>query len=295
MPSLANKVAVITGAASGIGLAGVETFVEKGAKVVAADLQTEKGKALEARFGNDRVTYVNCDVTELDSLKALIGSAVETYGSLDILWNNAGHGGLPGGIEEYDPKGWQDTMNLLLNAVFAGTHYAIPHMKEKGGAIINTSSVSAVCAGYAPITYSVAKRGVAHFSKLAAAELAKYKIRVNAILPGFIATSIFGASIGMDRQQADQMAEMLSQNGAGIQPIGRAGQPQDIAQMASFLASDEASFITGGEFLVDGGITTGPRHSWSEDQSDNPILKALGISPEEAERLAAAVRSSPSQ
>lgn len=294
MQALDNKVAIITGAASGIGLAGVETFVEKGAKVVAADLQTEKGEALEARFGSDRVKYVNCDVTDLDALKALIDSATELFGCLDVLWNNAGHGGLPGGIEEYDPKGWHDTMNLLLNAVFAGTHYAIPHMKDKGGSIINTSSVSAVCAGYAPITYSVAKRGVAHFSKLAAAELAKYKIRVNAILPGFIATSIFGASIGMDRNQADQMAEMLSQNGAGIQPIGRAGQPQDIARMASFLASDESDFVTGGEFLVDGGITTGPRHSWSEDQADNPILQALGISPEEAERLAAALRPSPS-
>ena len=168
-------------------------------------------------------------------------------------------------------------------------------MKEKGDAIINTSSVNAVCAEYAPITYSVAKRGVANFSKLAAAELAKYKIRLNAILPGFIATSIFGALIGLDRQQADQMAEMLSQNGTGIQPIGRAGQPQDIAQMDSFLASDEASFLTGGEFLVDGGITTSPHQSWSKDQSDNPILKALGISPEEAERLATVVRSSPSQ
>ena len=182
-------------------------------------------------------------------------------------------------------------MNLRLNAVFAGTHYAIPHMKEKGGSIINTSSVSAVCAGYAPITYSVAKKGVAHFSKLAAAELAKYKIRVNAILPGFIATSIFGASIGLERNQADQMAEMLSQNGGGIQPIGRAGQPHDIARMAGFLASDDAEFVTGGEFLLDGGVTTGPTYAWCEDQSDNPTLKALGISREEAERLSAVRRT----
>lgn len=295
MTDLSGKVAIITGAASGIGLAGVETFVERGAKVVAADLQIEKGQALEERFGSDRVKYVNCDVTDLDALKALIDTAPEVYGGLDVLWNNAGHGGLPGGVEEYDPAGWQHTMNLLLNAVFAGTHCAIPHMKEKGGSIINTSSVSAVCAGYAPITYSVAKKGVAHFSKLAAAELAKYKIRVNSILPGFIATSIFGASIGLERNQADQMAEMLSQNGGGIQPIGRAGQPHDIARMAGFLASDDAEFITGGEFLVDGGITTGPRHSWSDDQTDNPILNALGISPEEAEKLASALRPSPSQ
>lgn len=284
MADLKGKVAVITGAASGIGLAGVEVFVAAGAKVIAGDIQDEKGRALETRFGKDKVRFVHCDVTNMDELKAIMDAAPAAFGSLDIVWNNAGHGGTPTSVEELDLDGYDQTMNLLLKQVFAGTKFAVPHMKAKGGAIINTSSISAVSAGYAPITYSVAKKGVAHFSKLAAAELSKYKIRVNAILPGFIATSIFGASLGLSREQADQMAEMLAQGGGRIQPAGRTGKGTDIAEMAAFLASDAAGFITGGEFLVDGGITVGPRHSWDETAS-SPVLDALGITPEQAEQL----------
>ncbi len=284
MADLSGKVAVITGAASGIGLAGVEVFVAAGARVIAGDIQDDKGAALEARFGADRVRYVHCDVTAMDQLEAIMQAAPESFGSLDILWNNAGHGGTPTGIEDLDLEGYDQTMNLLLRQVFAGTKFAIPHMKENGGAIINTSSISAISAGYAPITYSVAKKGVAHFSKLAAAELARYRIRVNAILPGFIATSIFGASLGLSRPVADQMAEMLAQGGGRIQPAGRIGKGSDIASMAAFLASDEAGFITGAEFLVDGGMTVGPRHSWDET-AQSPVLEALGISPEQAEQL----------
>lgn len=292
MADLSGKVAVITGAASGIGLAGVETFVAAGARVIAGDIQEEKGRALETRFGADKVRFVPCDVTNMDQLGAIMGAAPAAFGSLDIVWNNAGHGGTATTIEELDLDGYDATMALLLKQVFAGTKFAIPHMKAKGGAIINTSSISAVSAGYAPITYSVAKKGVAHFSKLAAAELAKYKIRVNAILPGFIATSIFGASLGLPREQADQMAEMLAQGGGKIQPAGRTGKGSDIAEMAAFLASDAAGFITGGEFLVDGGITVGPRHSWDEAAA-SPVLEALGITPEQAEqmRLALAAQS----
>ncbi len=252
MADLSGKVAVITGAASGIGLAGVEVFIAAGAQVVAADLQDDKGAALAERFGAEKLTYQHCDVIDPASLKALMQSAVDTYGGLDILWNNAGSGGTSSSVEELDLEGYDFTMDLLLKSVFAGTHYAVEHMKARGGGhIINTSSISAVCAGYAPITYSVAKKAVAHFSKLAAAELSKYKIRVNSILPGFIATSIFGASLGLSREQADQMAEMVAQAGDTMQPIGRIGQGQDIAEMAAFLSSDAAGFVTGGEFVVD--------------------------------------------
>ena len=161
-------------------------------------------------------------------------------------------------------------------------------MQAKGGAIVNTSSISAISAGYAPVVYSVAKKGVAHFSKLAAAELAKHKIRVNALLPGFIATSIFGTALGLPREQADQMAEMFAQTGGKIQPAGRTGKATDIAEMAAFLSSDAGEFITGGELVVDGGITVGPRHSW--DESDlGPILDALGVTPEQAEQMRAAM------
>lgn len=290
MADLTGKIAVITGAASGIGLAGVEVFVEAGAQVIAADVQDEKGAALAARFGADKVTYQHCDVTDPEALKALMQSAVDTYGGLDILWNNAGSGGTSSSVEELDTEGYDFTMDLLLKSVFVGTHFAIPHMIARGGgSVINTSSISAVCAGYAPITYSVAKKAVAHFSKLAAAELAKHQIRVNAILPGFIATSIFGASLGLPREQADQMAEMVAQAGGAMQPIGRVGHGGDIAQMSAFLSSDAAGFVTGGEFLVDGGMTVGPPHSWNEEIG-GPLLDALGITPEQAEQMAEAMR-----
>ncbi|HAE28545.1 MAG TPA: 2,5-dichloro-2,5-cyclohexadiene-1,4-diol dehydrogenase, partial [Hyphomonas adhaerens] len=264
MADLSGKVAVITGAASGIGLAGVETFVEAGAKVIAADIQDEKGRALETRFGTDTVRYIHCDVLDLAELEALMEGAVSHFGKIDVVWNNAGSGGTPADIEELDEEGYDKTMDLLLKQVFFGTKYAVAHMKDSGGSIINTSSISALEAGWAPITYSVAKIGVAHFSRIAAAQVAKYKIRVNAILPGFIATSIFGASLGMSREVADQMAEMLAQQGGSMQPAGRTGKGKDIAEMAAFLASDASEFITGSQFTVDGGITVGPRHSWDE-------------------------------
>ncbi|MEM8615962.1 MAG: SDR family oxidoreductase [Pseudomonadota bacterium] len=288
--SLSGKIAIITGAASGIGRAGVDVFVKAGAQVVAADIQDDRGAALEAQYGTDRVVYQNCDVTDTDALKALMQRASDAFGGLDILWNNAGHGGTPSTLETLDLEGYDGTMDLLLKSVFAASHYAVPHMQARGGgAIVNTSSISAVCAGYAPITYSVAKKAVAHFSKLAAAELSKHKIRVNAILPGFIATSIFGSSLGLPREQADQMAEMVAQGGAGMQPAGRIGTCEDIAQMAAFLCSDAGSFITGGEFLVDGGMTVGPRHSW-DDSVGGPVLEALGLTPEQAEQMAGALR-----
>ncbi len=291
MVDLTGKVAVITGAASGIGAAGVEVFVEAGAKVIVSDVQDEKGEAIATRFGPDKVAYKHCDVTDPAALEALMQSAVDTFGGLDILWNNAGSGGTPTSVEELDLDGYQFTMDLLLKSVFVGTHFAIPHMKARGGgSVINTSSISAVCAGYAPVTYSVAKKAVAHFSKLAAAELAKYQIRVNAVLPGFIATSIFGASLGLPREQADQMAEMVAQAGGAMQPIGRTGSGVDIANMAAYLSSDQAGFITGGEFLVDGGMTVGPPHSWNEDMA-GPLLDALGITREQAEQMAEAMKS----
>jgi len=290
MADLSGKVAVITGAASGIGLAGVETFVEAGAKVIAADIQDEKGRALETRFGTDKVRYIHCDVMDISELEALMEGAVSHFGKIDVVWNNAGSGGSPANIEELDEAGYDMTMDLLLKQVFFGTKYAIPHMKESGGSIINTSSISALEAGWAPITYSVAKMGVAHFSRIAAAQLAKYKIRVNAILPGFIATSIFGASLGLPREVADQMAEMLAQQGGSMQPAGRTGRGRDIAEMAAFLASDASEFITGSQFTVDGGITVGPRHSWDE-AAGGPVLEALGITPEQAEEMAAAMQA----
>jgi len=256
-PRLHDKIAFITGACSGIGLATAERFVVEGARVLAADIQDEAGAALEARFP-DRLKYAHCDVTQPAQIQAAIERAVAAFGGLDIVFNNAGAGGQRGGMEEMTLEGWDHTMNLLLRSVMAGTMYALPHLKARGGgAIVNTASISALASGYAPVAYSTAKAAVLHFSKVAAADLARHRIRVNAVVPGFIATPIFGSGFGLDREAASKMAATLTEKGASLQPAGRTGQPQDIAEAVAFLASPSAGYITGAELHVNGGMFMG--------------------------------------
>jgi NAD(P)-dependent dehydrogenase (short-subunit alcohol dehydrogenase family) len=273
---LANKVIVITGAASGIGLGTVEMAVAEGALVVAGDVQDEKGAALEARFGG-KVIYQHCDVTVEDDVASLMATAEARFGGLDGLFNNAGAGGVMGPVEATDTGAFKATLDLLVTSVFLGTKHAVPLMdKRGGGSIVNTASIAGLQAGWGPLAYSTAKAGVIQFSKVAAAELASKKIRVNAICPGLIATSIFGASLGMPREVADQLAAMLATQGSAIQPAGRAGEPRDIAEAAIWLMSDASTFITGTHFVIDGGITVGPRHAWDAG-APSPIAEALGI------------------
>jgi NAD(P)-dependent dehydrogenase (short-subunit alcohol dehydrogenase family) len=273
---LANKVIVITGAASGIGLGTVELAVAEGALVVAGDVQDEKGAALEARFGG-KVIYQHCDVTVEDDVASLMATAEARFGGLDGLFNNAGAGGVMGPVEATDTGAFKATLDLLVTSVFLGTKHAVPLMEKRGGgSIVNTASIAGLQAGWGPLAYSTAKAGVIQFSKVAAAELASKKIRVNAICPGLIATSIFGASLGMPREVADQLAAMLAAQGSAIQPAGRAGEPCDIAEAAIWLMSDASTFITGTHFVIDGGITVGPRHAW-DATAPSPIAEALGI------------------
>ncbi len=277
---LQGKIAVITGACSGIGLATLELFVEEGAQVLAADLQEDAGQALVQKYAG-AVRFLCCDVTVPAQIKAAIEDAVAGFGGLDILFNNAGRGGTSAGVENFDADGWDQTHALLLRAVAAGTAYATPHMRARGGgSIINTSSISALQTGYAPIAYSVAKAGVLHYSRMAAQELSPHKIRINAVVPGFIATSIFGQGMGMDAEQARQFAQTVAAKSGGANPIGRSGLPQDIAQAVLFFASDASSFVTGTHLVVDGGLTIGPRHSW-DPESPGPMQTALGISREQ--------------
>ena len=284
---LEGKIALITGGCSGIGLGAVELFVAEGALVVAADVQDEKGAMLEKRFP-DRVRYAHCDVTVEAQIKAAVDLAASSFGGLDILFNNAGHGGTIGTVEETDVKGWDDTFALLVRGPILGMKYAVPLMKARGGgSVINTASIAGLQAGWGPIAYSVAKCGVIHLSKVTAAELASSKIRVNAICPGLIATSIFGASFGMPREVADQMAARVEEVAPKFQPIPKAGMPNDIAEAALFLASDASLFVTGTHMVVDGGITVGSRHSWAPD-AVSPLLDAMGITPEQVEAMQAA-------
>ncbi len=269
MDRLKDKIAVITGAASGIGLGTVELFVAEGARVIAADIQDDKGRALERRF-NGQVKYQHCDVTSEDDIRNTMQAAVDHFGGLDILFNNAGAGGSPSTIEDMTGEAWDRAMNLLLRSVALGIRYAIPHMKARGGgSIINTASVAGIQAGMGPIAYSVAKAGVMHLTKTAAAQLGRAKIRVNAICPGLILTDIFGAGMragGMPDAMIAQMLEGLKAQAPDTQPIPKAGMPEDIARACLFFASDDSVFVTGTHIAVDGGLTTGPRQAWDPEE-----------------------------
>ena len=281
---LDGKVAVITGGCSGIGLGTVELFVAEGAKVVCADVQDEKGAILAQRFPG-ALRYAHCDVTQEADIVAAIKLAADVFGGLDILFNNAGSGGSGAGIEDMPAEEWDGTMNLLLRSVMLGVKHAVPMMRARGGgAIVNTASVAGMEAGWGPLAYSTAKSAVLHLTRLAAAQLAHEKIRVNAICPGLIATSIFGASIGLPREGADQLAARIAEGAPKMQPIPKAGMPDDIAKACLYLASDASSFVTGVHIVVDGGLTTGHRHAWDHN-AVSPILEMLGVTPEQAQAM----------
>jgi NAD(P)-dependent dehydrogenase (short-subunit alcohol dehydrogenase family) len=288
---LEGKVAVITGGCSGIGLGAVELFVAQGARVVAADVQADKGAILERRFP-DTVRFSLCDVTSEAQIAATMAIAKDAFGGLDILFNNAGMGGAPNGVADMTAEGWDATFALLLRGPVLGMKHALPLMLERGGgSVINTASIAGLQAGFGPLAYSTAKAAVIHMSKCAAAELSPLKVRVNAICPGLIATSIFGASMGLPREVADQMAARVAEVGPKIQPIPKAGLPEDIARAALYLASDDSEFVTGTHIVVDGGVTIGGRHAW-DHAAPSPLLSAMGITPEQAEQMRAALIAS---
>ncbi|HMO43506.1 MAG TPA: SDR family oxidoreductase [Phenylobacterium sp.] len=272
---LEGKIALITGGCSGIGLGTVELFVAEGAQVVAADIQDEKGAMLEARFGG-KVRYAHCDVTSEDDIAAAVKLAQDAFGGLDILFNNAGISDRMGAITEVTAEGWNWIFDVLVRGPALGMKHAAPVMIARGGgSIINTPPIAGLQAGFCPIAYSTPKAGGIHMSRGAAAQLSRQKVRVNAICPGLIATSIFGASLGLPREVADQMAARVAENAAGVQPVPKAGLPDDIAQAALYLASDASAFVSGTHLVVDGGITVGGRHSW-DTTSPSPFVLMFG-------------------
>lgn len=259
-----GKVAVITGAASGIGRAATLLFAREGAHVFAADLNLAGAQAVAAEAPG--ITAVACNVCDVAQIEALMDQAAAAQGGIDYLFNNAGAGGAREAIDEIDATGWDRTMDLLLRSVAMGIRYAVPHMQQRpGAAIVNTSSVAAVGPGYSPTAYAVAKAGVLHLTKCAATDLAKHGIRVNAVQPGFINTNIFTASMEMPAEMIDTAKAMIMQMSSNAQPVARSGMPDDIANAVAFLCSEAAGFMTGASLIVDGGITVGPRHAWDPE------------------------------
>jgi NAD(P)-dependent dehydrogenase (short-subunit alcohol dehydrogenase family) len=267
---LEGKVAVVTGGCSGIGLATAELFIVEGARVVVADLQDAKGRDLEARF-DGALAYRRCDVTCEMEMVAALDHARDAFGGLDILFNNAGLSDRANTVAEIEAESWDAIFALLVRAPVLAIKRAAPMMADRGGgSIINTASVAALQAGLSPLGYAAAKAALLQFTRAAAPELARRNIRLNAVCPGLIATSIFGATFGMPRSAADQLAARVAELAPDAQPLARAGQPADIAEAVLYLASDAARFVTGTHLVVDGGLTLGPRHAWDPD-SPGPL------------------------
>ena len=259
MNRLDGKVAVVTGGASGIGAATVRLFVSEGAKVVIADLQEEVGAALAGELGTN-VAAVRCNVAREADVANAISTAVDRWGRLDVLYNNAGFGGASGPLDETSVEDYDMTMDVLLKSVFLGIKHASPHMKAQGsGSIISTASVCAFEAGIGNQLYSVAKAGVVMMTKAAALELAEFDVRVNAVCPGYIATPL-AAGRPISSAEPERVAaavDRLRNSNMDVQPLARSGEPEDIANMALFLASDESRWVTGQAMVVDGGLLAG--------------------------------------
>ncbi|MDO9458915.1 MAG: glucose 1-dehydrogenase [Alphaproteobacteria bacterium] len=273
---LQGKVAVITGGTSGMGRGTVELFLQEGAKVVVADILDDKGAQMEKDFGPN-LAYHHTNVAVEADVKGAVDLAVKKYGRLDCIFNNAGIGGVSGEIQEIDMDGFDKTMGVLVKGVVLGMKYAAPIMKaQKSGSIISTASVAGLSGGFGPHIYSAAKAAVVHLSKSVALELGKYNVRVNAICPGGIATSIFGRGLGLPSQLADESAKKMEEVLVNFQPIRRSGLPSDIAKMALFLASDDSTFVSGQAIAVDGALMAGRERTQGAGRIADGMAKAFG-------------------
>ena len=249
---LDGKVAVITGAASGIGAGTARRFVAEGAMVIVADMQVEAGQALVDELG-DHTRFAVTDVTKEFDVAAAVDLAVAEFGRLDVMFNNAGIVGATGRIAEMSAEAWDNTIAILLRGVFLGTKHAARVMRpQQSGVIISTSSTAGILGGLGPHAYTAAKHGVIGLTKSVANELAPDGIRVNAISPGNTVTAMTAAVVTGDANNVEGATEQI----ASTSPLGYAGFPEDIAAAAVFLASDEARYISGHTLVVDAGQTT---------------------------------------
>jgi len=254
--ALAGKVALITGAATGIGRASAILFAREGARVILVDvrlpeLEEAVAAVREAGGQNEAATYVVADLSQADACTKAVEQGGQTYGRLDVLFNNAGAGTLQigGTVETISLESWDLALDVNVRAMYLVSRAAVPHLRAAGGgAIVNTSSVSALRASRTRPThaYAASKGAVLSLTRAMAVSLGKDRIRVNAICPGLIRTRLT-----VDIVEA---AENAAAEDDGI-PIGRVGEPEDIARCALFLASDASSFITGTQIVVDGGAT----------------------------------------
>jgi len=257
---LQGKVAIITGGASGIGFGTARTFVAGGCRVIIADIQEERGKSAADSLGHG-VVFQRADVSKRDEVAALVDVAVQRFGRLDVMFNNAGLMAVPGtnDVSEDDFADFERTMAVDLLGVMLGTGLAARAMRGTGGgSIINTASTTATVPGLGILSYRAAKAGVLNFTQNAAISLGQYGIRVNAISPGPTATDVL--TLGLDLSPAKKEEVKLAAFRAMMenrQPLKRLGMPEDIANAALFLASDRSAQVTGINLIVSGGEHVG--------------------------------------
>lgn len=246
-----GRTAVVTGGCSGIGLATVRRFVEEGARVVIGDIDDAAGESLITELGGaDVATYVHVDVTSKDEVDALFSTAKDTYGSVDIAFNNAGISPPEDdSILDTDLEAWRRVQEVNLTSVYLCCKAALPYMLEQGrGSIINTASFVAVMgAATSQISYSASKGGVLSMSRELGVQFARQGVRVNALCPGPVNTPLLKELFASDAERAARRLVHV--------PLGRFAEPEEMANAVLFLASDESSFMTANTFLVDGGIS----------------------------------------
>ena len=280
MGRLDGKVAIVTGGTSGIGRRTAEVFVQEGASVLIGARREREGRMLADSLG-EKADFLRTDVSLEADVKAMIECAVDRFGRLDCLFNNAGCPAPVGGIESIPLEGYESAMSVLFGGVLLGMKHAAPVMKAQGsGSIINNGSVAGLRAGYSSsMVYSAAKAAVIHLTKCVAMELGESKVRVNSISPGGIATGIFGKALGLSTEEAEKSSGKIKEAFKDWQPIRRSGMTDDIAMAAVFLASDESTFVNGHDLVVDGGLIGG--RLWSVQQEGLNLLRAaLGASAE---------------
>lgn len=244
---LKGKVAIVTGAASGIGRATAKMFAQSGARVAVADYDATGGQETVGMIKGDGgdATFIKTDVSKAEDVRSMVSQTVGTYGQLDIIFNNAGVGETAKATEA-SSEHWEKVLSVNLRGVFLGCKYAIPEMiKVGGGSIVNNGSILAEVGFSEATAYSASKHGVVGLTQTIAIDYASQGIRANVVCPGFIRTPMVTRNIG--EQEAEQIA--------ALHPLGRMGEPEEVAEAVLFLASDRASFITGTCLFVDGGYT----------------------------------------
>ena len=272
---LDGKVAVITGAASGIGAATAKIYVEQGARIVLGDIQDEAGEALaEALGGSSTAIFRHCNVTNEDQVQGLVDAALSEFGQIDVMFNCAGIVGAVGPMSTTPADEWKLTIDIMVNGVFYGMKHASRHMKEAGsGSIISMSSTAGVMGGLGPHAYTAAKHAVVGMTKNLAAEVGGFGVRVNCIAPAGMATPMVAEVITGNHQNLEDTIAALAE---GSPLKGRAGLAEDVANAALWLASDESGYTSGLTLTVDAGATTGSTAEAPAFADYQPMMREAG-------------------